>query len=70
MSSCTNRYSSTPVSYTHLIASHSYGHLTYGDIAPERLASDAQKWNDQIAAVIGETDVLLYPCLLYTSRCV
>lgn len=43
------------------IASHSYGHLTYGDISPERLASDAQKWNDQIAAVIGETDVLLYP---------
>lgn len=43
------------------IASHSYGHLTYGDISPERLAGDAQKWNDQIAAVIGETDVLLYP---------
>ena len=40
---------------------HSYGHLTYGDISPERLAGDAQKWNDQIAAVIGETDVLLYP---------
>lgn len=43
------------------IASHSYGHLTYGDISPERLAGDAQKWNDQISAVIGETDVLLYP---------
>ena len=44
------------------IASHSYGHLTYGDISPERLAGDAQKWNDQIAAVIEqETDVLLYP---------
>ena len=51
----------TPRAEGYTIASHSYGHLTYGDISPERLASDAQKWNDQIAAVIGETDVLLYP---------
>lgn len=31
-----------------------------GDGRPDK-GGDAQKWNDQIAAVIGETDVLLYP---------
>lgn len=31
------------------------------DQHPDFSYRDAQKWNDQIAAVIGETDVLLYP---------
>ncbi|HIT90906.1 MAG TPA: polysaccharide deacetylase [Candidatus Merdenecus merdavium] len=42
-------------------ASHSYGHINYGEISMERLQADATKWQDTVASIIGDTDILIYP---------
>lgn len=41
-------------------ASHSWGHLRYGDIEFDRFAADAKKWNDEVTPIIGKTDVMIY----------
>lgn len=41
-------------------ASHSWGHLRYGAVNTEKLASDAKKWDEQVRPIIGDTDVLIY----------
>lgn len=41
-------------------ASHSWGHKLYGSISSEKLAEDAQKWNDEVKPILGDTDVLIY----------
>ncbi len=43
------------------IASHSFGHPAYGQISAASLATDVQKWEQQVQPITGETDVLLYP---------
>jgi len=43
------------------IASHSFGHPAYGEISADRVAADAQKWEDQCQPIVGDTDILLYP---------
>jgi hypothetical protein len=42
-------------------ASHSYGHLDYGDISTERFQEDATKWENTVEPILGETDILIYP---------
>lgn len=44
-----------------LLASHTYGHPDYGNISLEWLKSDNQKWENTVASIIGETDILIYP---------
>lgn len=44
-----------------VLASHSYGHPAYGTISVEKLASDADKWDDTVESIIGEVDILIYP---------
>lgn len=44
-----------------ILASHSYGHPSYGEISAEKVASDVQKWEDTVESVIGECDIILYP---------
>lgn len=41
-------------------ASHSWGHLRYGDIEFERFARDAEKWNNEVASIVGKTDIMIY----------
>lgn len=41
-------------------ASHSWGHRLYGSISAAKLKEDAQKWDEQVRPIIGDTDVLIY----------
>ncbi len=44
-----------------ILASHSYGHPSYGKIKDENVAIDSDKWEDTVESIIGEVDVILYP---------
>lgn len=44
-----------------IIASHSYGHPAYGNLTPERVATDSDKWENTCQSIVGETDILLFP---------
>ena len=41
-------------------ASHSYGHISYGS-SFEKVKEDADKWQERVGNIIGETDILIYP---------
>ena len=44
-----------------ILASHSYGHPRYGDLPPEKVRTDSDKWENTVQPVIGDCDVILYP---------
>lgn len=44
-----------------ILASHSYGHPAYGNIAAENVKADSDKWENTVQTIIGDTDVILYP---------
>ena len=44
-----------------ILASHSYGHPAYGNLTPERVETDSDKWEQTCEYIVGETDILLYP---------
>ena len=44
-----------------ILASHSYGHPSYGKIKDENVAIDSDKWEDTVESIIGEVDIILYP---------
>lgn len=44
-----------------ILASHSYGHPSYGNLSAERVEQDSDKWENTVQPVIGDTDVILYP---------
>lgn len=44
-----------------ILASHSYGHPAYGNLTPERVERDSDKWENTVQPIIGDTDVILYP---------
>ncbi len=44
-----------------IIASHSYGHPSYGNIEAPRVEADSTKWEDTVQPIVGNTDVLLFP---------
>ena len=44
-----------------ILASHSYGHPSYGRIKDENVAIDSDKWEDTVESIIGEVDIILYP---------
>lgn len=44
-----------------ILASHSYGHPSYGQISAEKVRIDSQKWEDTVQPVIGDCDIILYP---------
>ena len=41
-------------------ASHSWGHLRYGQASAEKVAADAKKWDEQVRPIVGDTDVIIY----------
>lgn len=43
------------------IASHSWGHLAYGQITAADLAEDARKWDAEVRPIVGDTNLLIYP---------
>lgn len=47
--------------YGWILASHSYGHPSYGSLSSEEVERDSDKWENTVQPVIGDTDVILYP---------
>lgn len=43
-----------------VFASHSWGHKLYGSASVESLRTDAQKWEEEVEPILGETDVIIY----------
>ena len=43
------------------IASHSFAHFSYGAKSAEEIASDVQKWENQVQPVVGDSDIFIYP---------
>ena len=44
-----------------ILASHTYGHPSLGNISAEKVATDTQKWEDTVESIIGKCDIILYP---------
>ena len=44
-----------------ILASHSYGHPSYGNIKAENVEIDSDKWESTVESIIGEVDIILYP---------
>lgn len=44
-----------------ILASHSYGHPSYGEISAEKVQADSDKWESTVETIIGECDIILYP---------
>lgn len=44
-----------------VLASHSYGHPSYGEISAEKVQSDSDKWENTVGSIIGDVDIILYP---------
>ena len=44
-----------------ILASHSYGHPSYGNISAEKVASDSSEWERTVQPIIGDCDIILYP---------
>ena len=44
-----------------ILASHTYGHPSMGEISVDKVASDTRKWEDTVESIIGECDIILYP---------
>lgn len=43
------------------LASHSWGHLYLGTVSKERFTTDSDKWDSEVASLIGPTDIILFP---------
>jgi len=41
-------------------ASHSWGHIRFEDSSLERVKADAERWNDEVATLIGATNIMIY----------
>lgn len=44
-----------------VFASHTWGHIPCGSSSADRLEIDSKKWQDQVAPIVGNTDILIYP---------
>lgn len=42
-------------------ASHTYDHISYGDAKQDELTADLRLWKEEVQAIVGETDLLMYP---------
>ena len=43
------------------IASYTYADMEYADFGASGIQEDLDKWNEQIAPILGQTDILVYP---------
>lgn len=44
-----------------VLASHTYGHPSLGQVSVERVSTDTKKWEDTVESIIGKCDIILYP---------
>lgn len=44
-----------------IIASHSYGHPSYGNLTASRIKADDTKFHNTVETIVGECDILIYP---------
>lgn len=44
-----------------ILASHSYGHPSYGNKTPQEVEADSDEWERTVQPIIGECDIILYP---------
>lgn len=44
-----------------ILASHSYGHPSYGNVTAEKVASDSAEWERTVQPIIGDCDIIIYP---------
>ena len=44
-----------------ILASHTYGHPSLGQVSVDKVATDTQKWEDTVESIIGDCDIILYP---------
>lgn len=49
-------------------ASHTYGHIQVSYTSDNQLLRDCEKYKNEIESVIGETDILSFPCGSYVSK--
>jgi hypothetical protein len=42
-------------------ASHSYGHIPFATSSYKRVVEDSDKWEREVEAIIGHTDIFIYP---------
>jgi len=41
-------------------ASHSWGHIRFENSTLERIQQDAQRWNDEVRSLVGDTNIMIY----------
>ena len=41
-------------------ASHSWGHIRYGDSSYSRMLTDVEKWDTQVRPIVGDTDLMIF----------
>ena len=41
-------------------ASHTWGHMHIGDASLERIKTDTEKWQEYVAPLVGETDIIVF----------
>ena len=44
-----------------VFASHTWGHTNVTKATTARLTADTKKWNDEVAPILGDTDLLIFP---------
>ncbi len=44
-----------------ILASHSYGHPSYGRLSAAKVEADSDKWEQTVQPIIGDCDIILYP---------
>ena len=44
-----------------ILASHTYGHPSYGVISAEKVETDSDEWERTVQPIIGDCDIILYP---------
>lgn len=49
-------------------ASHTYNHIQVGQVDANTLLKDTQKYKNEIIPIIGETNILSYPCGSFTTN--
>lgn len=42
-------------------ASHTFGHIRLDNSSLDRVMTDARRWNDEVASIVGPTQILIYP---------
>ena len=42
-------------------ASHTWGHINMAEVSEKQIVKDTKLWQDEVAPILGDTDILIYP---------